>query len=220
MKKKVAVVVSILIILGIMVVGLISIIDGEQLISGDSLKFKEEYELLNGKYFEDKNIIASTIELEKDNPFIYVNDYDILEKLTEGTHIIYFGNPECGWSRRVVPILTKFASNNKISRIYYYNFSNLEKQMVNGYNNDKQELYDNILNIIGEYGVSENNKLLTPIVFFIKDGNILGSHYKVVDSYVDYNEELSELQKQELLNIYQENYQKMFANVCDEDANV
>jgi len=105
MKKVVAIVISILIIFGIMVVGLISLFNDKQRISGDSLKFKEEYEILNGKYYEEGNIITSNLEIEKDNPFIYVNDFDILEKLTKGTHIIYFGNPECGWSRRVIPFL-------------------------------------------------------------------------------------------------------------------
>ena len=222
MKKTIAIIISILIILGIMVVGLISILDDDKRISGDSLKFKEEYELLNGKYFEDEDIIASTMEIEKDNPFIYVNDFDVIDKLTDGTHVIYFGNPECGWSRKVVPVLTTFANKNKIDTIYYYNFSNLEKIIKEDNNKDKEKLYNNIINIVKDYAtnINENGsaKLLTPIVFFIKDGNIVGSHYKLVENYLDYNTDLTKEQTEELLSLYQANYDKMFANICKEDC--
>jgi len=222
MKKTISIIISILIILGIMVVGLISILDDEKRISGDSLKFKEEYELLNGKYFEEEDIIASTMEIEKDNPYIYVNDFDVLDKLTKGTHIIYFGNPECGWSRRVVPVLTTFANKNKIETIYYYNFSNLEKLINEANNEEKEQLYNSIINIVKDYttNIDETGspKLLTPIVFFLKDGNIVGSHYKLVDSYLDYNADLTNEQTEELVGIYQTNYDKMFANICEEDC--
>lgn len=218
MKKVVAIVISILIILGIMVVGLISLFNDKQKISGDSLKFKEEYEILNGKYYEEGNIITSNLEIKKDNPFIYVNDFDILEKLTKGTHIIYFGNPECGWSRRVVPVLTSFAERNSIETIYYYNFSNLEKLVLDE-NKDKIKLYNNILNIIKDYNKDETlDTILTPVIFFIKDGSIIGSHYKLVENYMNYNVELSDEQIEELMDIYQVHYDNIISQACEEDC--
>ena len=203
MKKTVVIVISLLIILGMMVIGMISIFNDKQRISGDSLKFKEEYEILNGKYYEEGNVIASNLEIEKNNPYIYLNENDVLDKLNNGTHIIFFGNPECGWSRRVVPVLTEFANKNKIDKIYYYNILMFK-------NNNE------ILDEISSFVIDE--KVLTPIVFFIKDGKIIGSHYKLVDNYNDFNIDLTEEQKRELLNTYQIYYDKMFMNVCEEDC--
>lgn len=222
MKKIIAIIISVLIIVGIMVVGLLSIIDEEQTVSGDSLKFKEEYELLNGKYYEEYDLTLSSMEIEKDNPMIYINDNDVIEKLTEGTHIVYFGFPECGWCRRVVPVLLTFAKTNKIDTIYYYNFSNLRTEYEKGENEEKVKLYKNIIEVlkdnIDNTYEDGTKRLSAPTIIFIKDGQIVGSHYKLVESYDDYNAKLTKEQTEELLKIYQNNYNKMFANICNEDC--
>lgn len=222
MKKVVAIIISILIILGIMVVGLLSIIDDKQKISGDSLKFKEEYEILNGKYYSENNITATSVTIEKENPMIYLNDNNIIEKLTEGTHIVYFGYSESEWCRRTVPVLLEFAKTNMIDTIYYYNFANLENEYKKGNNANKIILYNDIVEILKDNikSMNENDKqkLSAPTVFFIKDGEIVGSHYKLVESYKDYSIDLTEEQKKELLDIYQNYYDKMFANICEEDC--
>ena len=221
MKKIMAIIISILFIIGIMVVGLLSLIDEEQKVSGDSLKFKEEYEILNGKYYLEYDLTLSTIEIAKDNPMIYLNDNEVISKLTKGTQVIYFGFPECGWCRRTVPVLLSFAKNNKIDNIYYYNFSNLRTEYEKGTNEIKVSLYKNIVEVLKEHIDNEyddgTKRLSAPTVIFIKDGEIVGSHYKLVDSYEDYNTELTKEQTDELLNIYQKYYNKMFANICIEE---
>lgn len=198
MKNVVTITISILIILALMTVGLISIFNKEPKISGDSLVFKEEYEIINGKYYTDANILASTVEIEKDNPFIYISENEIIEKLTNGTQIIYFGEAECGFSRRVVPVLAKFAEKNKISTIYYYNVKNFNSK----YNE-----------VIEKMDVKE---IITPTVVFVKDGNIIAIHSKLLDNYLDHTIELTDKQNEELLQIYQGYYDLMFANICEE----
>ena len=222
MKKTLTIIISILIILGIMVIGLISILDEEQTISGDSLMFKEEYELLNGKYYEENNLTLPNLEITKDNPMIYVDENEIIDKLTNGTHILYLGYPECSWCRRTVPILLNLAQNNKIETIYYYNFYKLRTDYEAGTNEKKTNLYKNIINILNDFidtTYEDGEKQLSaPMVIFIKNGKIVGSHYKLVKSYEDYNIDLTEEQKDELLNIYQNYYNLMFTNVCDKEC--
>lgn len=225
MKKILGIVISILIVIAIMTVGLISIIDDKQEVGSDALKFKEEYELLNNKYYEEYDLTVSTMNIDKDNPIKYLSDENIIEKLTNGTHIIYFGFPECGWCRRAVPVLLNFAKKNKIETIYYYNFYNLRNEYEKGENKDKVKLYESITEILKdnlEKSYEEGNhqgqkRLSAPDVYFIKNGNIVGSHYKLVESYLDYNLELTTDQTEELLTIYQNNYDKMFANICIEE---
>ena len=198
MKKNIIITISILIILGIMTVGLISIFNEKPRISGDSLVFKEEYEIINGKYYADKNILASNVEIEKDNPFIYLSENEIIDKLTNGTHIIYFGEAECGFSRRVVPLLSSFAEKNRIETIYYFNVKNFQSK------------YEEVIKTINV------DKIITPTVIFIKEGKIVGIHISLLESYTDYNIELTQEQTDELINIYQNYYDLMFANICDE----
>lgn len=200
MKKVGIIIISILIVLGVMTVGLISIFNEEPRISGDSLIFKEEYEIINGKYYEDKNILASNIVIEKDNPFIYITEKEIKNKLTSGTNILYFGEAECGFSRRVVPILSTFAEKNDIEKIYYFNVKNF---------NTKYEETIGLLNI---------EQLITPTVVFVKNGDIIGIHSKLLENYTDYNIELTETQTEQIMNIYQNYFDNMYDNICDGDC--
>lgn len=227
MKKAVAVVISILIILAIMIVGLISLIDEETKENTDALKFKEEYELLNGKYYEESDITLSTLEIPKENPIKYLTDEELIAKLTEGTNIIYFGFPECVWCRRLVPVLLEFAQKNKIETIYYYNFSNLRKAYEENTDESKIKLYEKIIDILKdnitityEEGTAHagEKRLSAPDVYFVKDGTIVGHNYKLVESYTNYQEELTNEQKEELIQIYKSYYDKMFVNVCIEEA--
>lgn len=220
MKKTISIIISILIIIGLMVVGLLSIIDEEQQISGDSLKFKEEYELLNGKYYEEYDLTLSSMAIATDNPMIYINENEIINKLTEGTHIIYLGFPECEWSRKALPVLLNFAKKNKIRTIYYYNFSTIISDYEKGKNEEKVNLYKEIVNIlkdnIDNTYEDGTKKLTAPMVVFIKDGEITGNHYKLVESYEDYKLDLTKEQTEELFNIYQRNYNLMVANRCED----
>ena len=69
----------------------------------DNIKFKEEYERLNGKKSESGTYLK--VKIDKDNPMIYANIEDVQKLLENGTGVVYFGFPECPWCRNMVPNL-------------------------------------------------------------------------------------------------------------------
>ena len=77
-------------------------------ITNDSLKFKEEYENLNGKdNGNGKNYLS--IDIKSYNPISYSNYEEIFDILDKGTGVIYLGFPECPWCRNLVPVLVDSA---------------------------------------------------------------------------------------------------------------
>ena len=91
-------------------------------ITNDSLKFKEEYENLNGKdNGNGKNYLS--IDIKSYNPISYSNYEEIFDILDKGTGVIYLGFPECPWCRNLVPVLVDSALEEKVSPIYYLNIS-------------------------------------------------------------------------------------------------
>ena len=88
--------------------------------TSDEIKFKEEYESLNGlKNDQGKRYVK--VELSKDNNIKYASFKDVMEFLEAGTGILYLGFPECPWCRNMVSLLTGVAKDEEIEDIYYFN---------------------------------------------------------------------------------------------------
>ncbi len=89
--------------------------------SKDGLKFKEEYESLNGKTNQN-NKEYRTITIDKNNPFVYMNLKDINEKIDKKeTFIVYFGANWCPWCRSLLPTAIEEAHKKGVKKIYYVN---------------------------------------------------------------------------------------------------
>ena len=212
MKKRMIIIISVLIIFGLMAIILLFLKNDKPVntLTDDEIKFKEEYEKLNGK--ETNNTILKTVEIESDNNIKYVNDDEILDLLKKDTNVIYFGWADNNWCRTIVPILIPLLKEKNIDTLYYYDFKSLE----NGYlkkDKEKTKLYNNIINIIKE-GMESNDKILSPTVVFIKDGKFIGLHSMTVESHTDENEELTEEEKKELKEKYSDYISILNANVC------
>ena len=102
--------------------------------SKDNLKFKEDYESLNGKD-TNYNTKYRTITIDENNPFIY-SDLKQVNKLIEKkkTFIVYFGANWCPWCRSMLPTAIQKAQENNIKKIYYID--------VRPDNDDKKEIRD------------------------------------------------------------------------------
>ena len=191
-KKKLMVVIDILlgaILVGIMTFGIY------QYLKSDGEKFKAEYEALN-----NENI---NINISKNNPIKYVTLDEVFDIIQNKTGVIYFGFPGCPWCRNMIPVLFEAAKNNNIDTIYYFNPRNVKKS-----DNDE---YNKLKEILNEYLSEDENGqkvLYVPDVYFIKDGKV-GHHLGTVDSQEEPTISLTEEEKNELLDIFNELFEKI-----------
>ena len=226
MKKKVIIIVSVILVMSVMGLILIFLKNDEPInsLTDDEIRFKEEYEKLNGVDSSD-NILLKTIEIDSDNNVKYVTDGEIVKLLTNGTNVIYFGWADCNWCRTILPVLIPTLKENSIDTLYYYDFKDLRDAYLNE-DEEKSIIYENIISVIGdriETTYDENDlrsgekKILAPTVVFIKNGEFIGLHSKTVDSHIDANEELSLEESMELKQKYLNYIDIMNANVCVTD---
>ncbi len=192
-KKKLMLVIDILlgaILVGVMTFGIY------QYLKSDGEKFKAEYEALN-----NENV---NINISKNNPIKYVTLDEVFDIIQNKTGVIYFGFPGCPWCRNMIPVLFEAAKNNNIDTIYYFNPRNVKKS-----DNDE---YNKLKEILNEYLSEDENGqkvLYVPDVYFIKDGKIVGHHLGTVDSQEDPTISLTEEEKNELLDIFNELFEKI-----------
>lgn len=192
-KKKLMLVIDILlgaILVGVMTFGIY------QYLKSDGEKFKAEYEALN-----TENV---NINISKNNPIKYVTLDEVFDIIQNKTGVIYFGFPGCPWCRNMIPVLFEAAKNNNIDTIYYFNPRNVKKS-----DNDE---YNKLKEILNEYLSEDENGqkvLYVPDVYFIKDGKIVGHHLGTVDSQADPTISLTEEEKNELLDIFNELFEKI-----------
>ncbi len=192
-KKKLMVVIDILlgaILVGIMTFGIY------QYLKSDGEKFKAEYEALN-----NENV---NINISKNNPIKYVTLDEVFDIIQNKTGVIYFGFPGCPWCRNMIPVLFEAAKNNNIDTIYYFNPRDIRKSDNEDYNKLKE--------ILNEYLSEDENGqkvLYVPDVYFIKDGKIVGHHLGTVDSQEDPTISLTDEEKNELLDIFNELFEKI-----------
>lgn len=194
----------------------------------DNIKFKNEYESLNGKLnSHDKEYVK--VELDDDNPYVYATYDEVMDILKNKTGVIYFGFPECPWCRNMVPVLADAAKELGIKKIYYFNALDMrdikslddngnivtEKEGTKEY----YELIEALGDSIGSYeGLNDDSikRLYFPTVVFVKDGKILNAHIGTLDSQEDPYVVLNKNQKNELKNIYIDNINKVYDILCDE----
>lgn len=85
----------------------------------EALRFKEEYESLNGKSNASGRDYRN-ITIPKDNPFIYATVEEIVSLMEKGeSFLVYFGANWCPWCRSCLNTFIETAKENKISQVYY-----------------------------------------------------------------------------------------------------
>ena len=223
MKKNVIITISAVIV--VLVMGLFLLLmqtdDTKNKYTVEEIKFKDEYETLNGTDYGSSTL--KNITIDSDNNVKYISDEEIIAELTSGTKVIYLGWPECNWCRTMLPTLVKTLIKNEINTLYYYNFKTLRTEYEEGKNKEKVKIYEDILEIIGEditstfaedSNKSGEKKILAPTVIFIKDGKYIGLHVKTVDSQEKSTDLLNKDQINELGSIYQGYIDKLNLNVC------
>lgn len=224
MKKNIVIVVAMAALMIVAIFGM------NQKINNDAIKFKNEYEELNGKT-NDNNKEYLKVEINSDNPMIYATYKEIMNLLDDGTGIVYFGFPECPWCRNAVPVLLDSAKELGIDKIYYFNALDMR---------DKKHLDENGNIVVDEEGTEEYKKLVQrlyevlpvydglndetikrlyfPTVVFVKDGNIIGLHTSTVDSQEDPYAGLTDDEYNELKQIYSVYINETYDILCDQSC--
>lgn len=84
----------------------------------DAIKFKEEYESVNGQELYGKE--ARELSIPEDNPFVYATAEEIVEMMdNEETFAVYFGFNTCPWCRAAISTIIEVANDLGLEEIYY-----------------------------------------------------------------------------------------------------
>lgn len=208
--------------------------------TNDSLKFKTEYEALNGEEAYGKKY--KKLEISRNNPIKYSNYEEILDIIENKTGIIYFGFSECPWCRSALPVLFDVVEENDIDTVYYLNILNErdsyvveDGELTLALDEDGNEIkgtegYFKLLDALEEhlsdytvvyedetYEVGEK-RLFAPTVVFVKDGDVVGLHVSTVEGQTDPYEDLTEDQYKELYDIYEGYILEMNGSTCSLDS--
>lgn len=177
----------------------------------DAIKFKEEYEALNGETSSSGKKIRE-LKISEDNPFEYITTKDLINKIdNKETLLVYFGYASCPWCRSVVPTLISALKDSNINTIYYVNLYEIrdtikledgelvvEKEGTVEY----QEILKRLDNILDEYTLTDGEneiptgekRIYAPSVVSIVNGKstklTLGISEHQTDAYMDLTEEM------------------------------
>ncbi|HPW53162.1 MAG TPA: hypothetical protein PK631_02190 [Erysipelotrichaceae bacterium] len=187
-------------------------------IKTDNIRFKEEYESINGQENESGKT-TTTIEIDENNSIKYIEQQEVIEALLNGTHVIYFGWPECSWCRRAIPVLIDVVNQYEGMRIYYFSIRQAREDYENGVDSQLAELYKEVSRVLllsevdftSISEVDENGvlKIVASMLIFVKNGEIIGAHRRTVPSHFDSYEEMTAEQIAELKEIYNNFLQQM-----------
>lgn len=183
----------------------------------DSMKFKEEYEKING----EKNSSGKehrTLSIPENNPFVYTTAEEIVEKIeNKETFYVYFGSSYCPWCRSVMEKFIEVAKKNNIDKVYYVDIwdgdhieilrdtyelnddgkPELVKEGGKGYK-ELLKYFDNVLsdyNLTDEAGkkVSVGEKrIFAPNFIYVKDGKAKKLIEGISEKQKDAREELTD----------------------------
>ena len=224
MRKKVIIILIIIIIS--FTLGYLTIYIKNKNIISEGAKFKIEYESLNNVKDDKSNNEYLNINIDSNNDVKYASIdkiLDILNGKNNETAIIYFGKSDCPWCRNMIVTLLQVAKENDIKKIYYYNPEEIRKENTEQYQELVSFLKDYLRTDTTTQKETDQNfdsskkRLYMPDVYFIKNGKIIGNHICTVDSQTNPKIELTDTQKQELKEIYNNFIKQMKStSTCDE----
>lgn len=97
--------------------------------SADALRFKDEYESLNGsKTISGKEY--RVIEIPEVNPIVYATADEVADMIEEGeTIFVYFGYASCPWCRSAIPYALEVFKERGIDTVYYVDIHDIRDTM-------------------------------------------------------------------------------------------
>lgn len=166
----------------------------------DALRFKKEYEDINGMIREKDGMLFNNVDIPEQNPIQYINIDEFVDILNNKSGIVFLSSPTCPYCRASISSLLKAAKELKMTTIYYYDISKDENETDS--ENEIQELK--------RYGIiTENeegkNAWKIPQLLNIKDKKIVssanGAMYELENGQTKYDK-LTQTQENDIYNIY------------------
>jgi len=222
-------------IVGLLVVTLTGCFKSEEK-EKEGIKFKEEYEEINGKASKSGKL-HRTVSISEDNVFIETTPEKIIEKIdNKESFYVYFGSRLCPWCRSVIEKADEISRSNGIEKIYYidiwdddgneifrdkYEIIDGEaKKTIEGtteyykmleYFNDYLRDYELVTNAADSVSVGEK-RIYAPNFVYINKGKITRLVTGKSDLQIDSREELTE----EMLKDEEKIFNNFFVNACDD----
>ncbi len=141
----------------------------------DSLRFKEEYEALNGTTNASGKEYRS-IEIPEINPMVYATADEVADMIEEGENIfVYFGYASCPWCRSALPYALEVFKERGIDTVYYVDIHDIRDTMK--YDALKQFAYTDTEGSEGYY------RLISLLDNVLDDYELTDENGKLVDTY-------------------------------------
>ncbi|MBO5138159.1 MAG: hypothetical protein J6B89_00765 [Bacilli bacterium] len=192
--------------------------------SDDALKFKDEYESMNGVVNEKTGKKTRSISIPNDNPIVYKSADDIVDAIeNKETFVVYFGFSTCPWCRSVIEEFMDVLSNVKIKNVYYVDVKEIrdilslddsnnvviDSKGSDGYYRllkslnsvlDDYKLYDRDNNVV----LAGEKRIYAPNIIYVKKGKIIGMTDGVSDKQTDGYMDLTDEMRRDSYNIFKE----------------
>lgn len=136
----------------------------------DGIKFKEEYEKLNGKK-NDQGKKYREITIDSKNKMVYKTTEEVLNLIDKKkSFVLYFGFDTCPWCRSVVPTLASI-SKELNQKLYYIDVKDIrdtyeldddnKPKLVKKGSKDYSKLLEKLEPVLEDYTLtdSDNNKI-------------------------------------------------------------
>lgn len=178
----------------------------------DGIKFKEEYEKLNGKK-NDQGKKYREITIDSKNKMVYKTTEEVLELIDKKkSFVLYFGFDTCPWCRSVVPTLASI-SKELNQEVYYIDVKDIrdtfeldddnKPKLVKKGSKDYSKLLEKLESVLEDYTLtdSDNNeikvgekRIYVPSIVSVIDGKAkeltTGISDKQTDGYMKLTKEM------------------------------
>ena len=178
----------------------------------DGIKFKEEYEKLNGKK-NDQGKKYREITIDSKNKIVYKTTEEVLELIDKKkSFVLYFGFDTCPWCRSVVPTLASI-SKELNQEVYYIDVKDIrdtfeldddnKPKLVKKGSKDYSKLLEKLEPVLEDYTLtdSDNNeikvgekRIYAPSIISVIDGKAkeltTGISEKQTDGYMKLTKEM------------------------------
>lgn len=188
--KKVLILIIILIIF---IIGLFALIFNKDklysAISTEGEMIRDEYHSLNGELTEDGKEYPK-VNIPSDNVLKYADVSKLVEIFeNKKDAVIYFGYASCLYCRSAIEVLCDAAEGTELDTIYYLDVN--------------QDIdYSNLIEKLRDDFITEDNKILSPLVIFVVDGKVVSHNKGTLFSQEDPYVELDDSQVEGLKEIY------------------